>query len=104
MSVVFPPEQMVVLGEIVAVKDEFTVTITVSFAGPQGETTVTTYVVVETGVATGFEMFGLLRPVVGVHAYPVPPEAFSVVLPALQMVASGPADTTGEEVAVTITG
>ena len=89
---------------MLAVRDEFTVTTTVSFAFPQEEATVTTYVVVETGFAIGFEIFGLFNPVVGDHAYPVPPEAVSVVFPPLQMVTSGPAETAGEEVTVTIIG
>ena len=59
------PEQMVVFPEMDRVKDEFTVTITVSVAFPQIDVTVTTYVFVDTGVATGFEMFGLLSPAAG---------------------------------------
>ena len=104
MSVVFPPAQIVVFPEIEAVMDEFTFTITVSFAFPQEDVTVTTYVVVETGFAVGLEMFGLFNPAAGDHTYAVPPDALSVVVPPLQIVTSLPADAVPEFVTVTSTG
>jgi hypothetical protein len=67
VSVVKSPTQMVVLPEMLAVTVEVTVTTTVSVAWPQDVVAVTTYVVVEAGEATGLEIFGLLRPVAGVH-------------------------------------
>ena len=68
MSVVFPPAQIVVFPEILAMVDEFTVTMTVSVAFPQEVVAVQTYVVVDAGVATGFEILGLLNPVAGDQA------------------------------------
>lgn len=104
MRVVFPPEQIVVLPAMLAVAPEVTVTTTVSVAFPHEVVAVTTYVVVVAGVATGLEIFGLLSPVAGDHAYEVPPEALSVVLAELQIVTLGPAEITPEVVTVTITG
>ena len=44
-----------------------TVTTTESLSEQLPDTTTTLYVVVMTGLATGFEMFGLLRPEEGLH-------------------------------------
>ena len=98
------PEQMVVFAEIVAVMAELTAITTVSFLGPHEVVAVKTYVVVETGFAMGFETFALLSPAAGDQEYAVPPEAFKVVFPVLQIVTSGPAETTGAASTVTITG
>ena len=59
---------------------------------------------VAAGFATGFEIFGLLSPAVGDQVYVEAPEEDKVVFPPPQMVALGPTETTGELVAVTITG
>ena len=104
MRVVFPPAQMVVLPVMAGVRAATTSTTTVAVPGPQGVVTVTTYVVVETGLATGFEMAALLSPVAGDHEYEVPADAVSVVLPPVQMVVFGLAVTTGALVTVTNTG
>jgi hypothetical protein len=54
--------------------------------------TVTIYVAVDAGVAKGFEIFALLNPVAGDHAYIVPPEACNCALPPpKQSVVSEPA-------------
>jgi hypothetical protein len=65
VSVVFPPAQMLVFPVMLGVSEDCTVTTTVLEPGPQGVVAVTTYVVVLEGFATGFEILGLLRPVVG---------------------------------------
>lgn len=56
---------MLVFPEMVGERDDCTVTTTVADPGPQGVAAETTYVVVAAGLATGSEIFGLLRPVVG---------------------------------------
>ena len=61
----FPPAQIVVLPAMLAVAPDVTVTTTVAVAFPHEVVAVTTYVVVDAGVATGFEIFGLLNPVAG---------------------------------------
>ena len=104
VSVVLPPVQIVVLGETAATIEELIFTITVSVAFPQEVTPVQTYVVVVAGVATGFEIFGLLNPVAGDHAYDVPPDAESVVLDEGQIVTSGLTEITPFNVTVTTTG
>lgn len=103
VRVEFSPAQMLVFPEITGVKEEFTFTITESVAGPQEVVTVTTYVVVEIGVATGFEILGLFNPVAGDQEYAVPPDASKVVLAPLQIVEFGETDTEGV-FAVTSTG
>ena len=65
--------------------------------------TVTVYVVVEAGVAAGFAMFGLLKPVEGLQLYVVPPLAFSVVLLPEQMDTGDPALATGVGFTVMVT-
>lgn len=62
----------------------------------------TVYVIVAVGLATGFEIAGLLKLVAGVHAYEAAPLAVSVVLPPLQMVVlAGEIETVGVGFTVT---
>ena len=64
-----------------------TVTVTVVVPEHPPDVPVTVYVVVEAGLATGFEMFGLLSPVAGLQEYEVEaPLAVSVVLLPAQIV------------------
>jgi hypothetical protein len=95
---------MVLLPEIVAVMEEVTSTTTVAVPGPQAVVAVTTYVVVEAGVAMGLEIVELLRPVAGDQEYEVPPPAVKEADPPLQIVVLGLMVTVGELVTVTSTG
>ena len=56
---------------------------------------VTVYVVVAVGLAVTLAVFVAFKPVDGLHEYVVAPLAVKVVLVPLQMVASVPAETTG---------
>ena len=85
------PRQMVLFPEIATTGSGFTTTSTESNAVPQEFVTATVYVVVDVGVATGFEIAGLLTVPTGVHAYVPFPLPFSVVFPPAQIVASLPA-------------
>ncbi len=58
---------------------------------PDPSVTVTIYVVVADGEATGFEIFVALNPVAGPHEYVVPPDAERVVFPPGHIVTSNPA-------------
>jgi hypothetical protein len=57
--------------------------------------TVTVYVVVTVGVATGLEMFGLLNPADGDQLYADPPLAVRVVEPPIHRVAPPEAEALG---------
>lgn len=79
------------------------VTVTVAVEEQVPFDTVTVYVVVEVGVATGFAIAALLRLAAGLQLYVVPPLAFSVVLLPEQIVTGDPALATGPGVTVTVT-
>ena len=102
LSVVLLPEQIVTSGPALAVRFPV-VTTTASVDEQLPLDTVTVYVVVDAGVATGFAMFGLLNPAVGDQLYVDPPEALRVVLPPQAMVTSVPAFATGAGFTVIVT-
>ena len=93
LSNVLPPGQILAEGGVTLMLKSAPIdTITSSEAvHPLISVTVTLYVVVETGLATGFEIVGSLKPKTGDHKYVVPPLAVSVVLPPGQIIASLPA-------------
>jgi hypothetical protein len=100
--VVVLPLQIVLLNPTVMSGKGFTKTIIESIAVPQELVTARVYVVVIAGLATGFEMVGLLNPVIGVQAYVPFPDPFSVVLSPLHMVTSNPALAVGKGFTVTL--
>ena len=104
MSVVpLPPKQIVAGEPALAVGVVFTVIATVAVAEHPLVVPVTVYVVVADGVAFGFAIEGLLNPVVGNHAYVVPPLAVNGVEVPEQIVAVPLADTDGIGLTVTVT-
>jgi hypothetical protein len=73
------------------------------FMQPFAFVTVTVYVEVIVGFATGLEIAVLLRPVAGLHEYCVPPVALSCVLLPWQTLTLGPALAAGSAFTVTVT-
>ena len=86
MQMTVVPDATDTLGE------GLTVTDTASVAEhPFASVTITEYMVVDAGLATGLEIVVLLKPVEGLQLYVTPPDAESVVLVPLQMLTSDPA-------------
>lgn len=88
ISMLLPPVQMeAVEGDTATVGTGFTVIVTVAVLKQVPDVPVTVYVVVVAGVAIGFAIVVLLRPVTGLQLYDVVPDAFSGVEMPLQIVA-----------------
>jgi hypothetical protein len=85
-----------------AVGGETTFTTTTSVFEHPDALTVTVYVVVDAGLATGFEIVVELKPAPGLQEYDVPPLADNVVEAPLQIVTSVPALAAGKGVTVTV--
>ena len=77
LSVVLPPQTIALFEPAFATGIVLTLTITASVAEHVPLLTVTVYVVVADGLATGFEIFVALKPVAGDHEYVPPPAAFN---------------------------
>jgi len=86
-----------------AVSTVVTVTVTTSVAEHPLLVTVTVYVVVTAGLATGFAIVVELNPAAGVQLYDVPPLAFNVADDPVQMLTSLPASAAGSGITVTVT-
>ncbi len=86
-NVVLPPGQIVALGPAFTEGGIPTVIVIILTAVPQLFVTESVYVVVAVGLATGFEIFGLLKPVGGDHEkVPLPVAVVMVTDAAGQMV------------------
>lgn len=104
VNTVDAPLQIVTLALVVAVGTVFTVITTVDVAvQPLPFVTVTVYVVVAAGVATGLEIIELLKEPDGDQEYVPPPLATNVVEEPLQILAADPALETGKALTVTVT-
>ena len=104
VKIVEPPLQIVTFALVVAVGTVFTVITTDDVAvHPLTFVTVTVYVVVELGVATGVAEVALLKEPDGNQEYDTPPLAPNVVEEPLQILAADPALAIGKELTVTIT-
>src|ERR1051326_6986495 len=95
---------MVALLPALATGEGFTVTMTVAVAEQPPLETVSVYVVVAVGVATGFWHVEQLRLADGAQEYVLPPLPFRVVFCPEQIVALLPALATGVALTVTTTG
>lgn len=103
VSVVLLPAQIVVVPLTVITGIGFTVTVTVEVPVQEPCVPLTVYVVVDVGDATGLAIVALLSVPAGLHVYDVAPDAFSVVLPPLQMPVPPVTVITGNGVTVTVT-
>jgi len=97
------PEQIATSLPAFATGVVLTVTTTASVEVQVPFATVTVYVVVDAGLATGLAIAALLNPVLGLHEYVVPPLAPNVVELPEQKLTSAPAFATGVGVTVTTT-
>lgn len=104
VNMVDAPLQIVTFALVVAVGAVFTVITTVDVAvHPLEFVTVTVYVVVALGVATGVGEVELLNDPEGDQAYDTPPLAANVVDEPLQILTADPALAIGKELTVTVT-
>jgi hypothetical protein len=95
------PVQIVTLFPALAFGKALTVIVTDAVAvHPPELVTVTVYVVVTVGDAVGDAPVVALKPVAGLHAYDVPPLAFSTVLPPAQKEVFEPAFAVGNALTV----
>ena len=92
---VLVPPQIVVFPVIAITGMAITETVTVCVLVHTPFEPVTVYVVVEDGLATGFEIFGLLKPVVGDQLYEDAPLAVNVTEPPAQILPPPVTDTVG---------
>jgi hypothetical protein len=87
-----------------AVSEVCTLTVTCAVSEhPFASVTVTVYVVVAEGLATGLEPVVALKPVAGPQVYEVPPLALKVTLFPVQIVTLFPALALGNGFTVTVT-